>query len=121
MFPKLSRADETLPEDVAEFIADSLAETEELPRSQIAKVTKVLGREETLALLREVERIEAAGGLLVPDGSRRRTPGGVFFHLARQKLPRPVRFRIFAPPQPPPEVDPATSAPIRLSSASVPT
>jgi len=112
MFPKLSRADETLPEDVAEFIADSLAETEELPRSQIAKVTKVLGREETLALLREVERIEAAGGLLVPDGSRRRTPGGVFFHLARQKLPRPVRFRIFAPPQPPPEVDPATSAPI---------
>lgn len=100
MFPKLSRADETLPEDVADFIADSLKETEELPRSQIAKVTKALGREETLALLDEVERIESEGGLLVPDGSRRRTPGGVFFHLARQKLPRPLRFRIFAPPQP---------------------
>lgn len=99
------------PEDPVAFIADALKETDELPRSQIAKVLKVLGAEETLGLLAEVERIEADGGMLVPDGGRRRTPGGVFFHLARQRLPRPHRYSIFATKAPAPAAPAPPSAP----------
>lgn len=108
--PRLKK--NAVPEDPAAFIAATLRETEELPRSQIEKIVKVLGPEASLALLAEVERIEESGGLLVPDGGRRRTPGGVFFHLARQKLPRPHRYSIFAPPKAPtPPAPPSTPPP----------
>jgi hypothetical protein len=43
----------------------------------------------------EVERVEAAGGILLPDQSRRRTPGGVFFHLAYQRLTLEQRRQIY--------------------------
>jgi hypothetical protein len=101
----------TVPADPAAFIAEALKETDELPRSQIAKVVKVLGPEEALGLLAEVERIESDGGMLVPDGGRRRTPGGVFFHLARQRLPRPHRYSIFAPKAPALPAPPSTPPP----------
>jgi hypothetical protein len=67
-------------------IADALGETQGQPRRQIRQITDALGDENALALLAEVQQIEAAGGLLLPDGSRRRTPGGVFFHLAFHRL-----------------------------------
>ncbi len=71
-------------------LADRLGETTAGPRHQLARVVDVLG--EALA-------VEARGGLMVPDGSRRRTPGGVYFHLVRtQTSPEEVR-RIF-PPRP---------------------
>ena len=46
---------------------------------------------------RATQEIEAAGGLMLPDGSRRRTPGGVFFHLVRadDALTREDRAYIF--------------------------
>jgi len=50
-------------------------------------------------LIAETERIEAEGGMLLSDGSRRRTPGGVFLFLAKKRLSREVRVRIF-PPKP---------------------
>ena len=64
------------------MIADELGETEELPRAQIFEMVRALGRTQARALLLRTQEIEAAEGLLVPDGSRRRTPGGVYFHLA---------------------------------------
>jgi hypothetical protein len=45
-----------------------------------------------LPSLKETQEIEAQGSLLLPDGSRRRTSGGVFFYLVRTKGPKPVRF-----------------------------
>jgi len=43
------------------------------------------------------QEIEAAGGLMLPDGSRRRIPGSVFFHLVRtdDSLSREDRIYIF--------------------------
>ncbi len=49
-------------------------------------VVRALGRERTLELRAEVARIEAAGGLLIEPGTRRRTPGGVFLHLTHKAL-----------------------------------
>jgi hypothetical protein len=74
-------------EDVAAAIADQLGEAEALPRRQIRRAVQALGAERAQALLAEVLAIEAGGGELLPDGSRRRTPGGVFFRRLRAQCP----------------------------------
>jgi hypothetical protein len=52
-----------------------------------------------IALLHQVYQrtleVEAAGGLMTPDGRRRRTIGGVFFFLVREALPSEVVEKIF--------------------------
>src|SRR5512135_2263191 len=72
-------------------LASELGETEAGPRQQLAMVVKQLGPEQALAFLHEAQAIEANGGLMLPDGSRRRTPGGVFFYLVRTKGPPAVQ------------------------------
>jgi len=72
--------------EVAAEIADGLGETEEQPRGAIFRVVRTLGEERTRALVARALEVEDAGGLLLPNGSRRRTLGGVFFVLARAVL-----------------------------------
>jgi hypothetical protein len=79
-------------DEVEQTIAERLGETEPEPLKLLHKVVMKLGPEQALAFLKETQEIEAQGGLLLPDGSRRRTPGGVFFYLVRTKGPKPVRF-----------------------------
>ncbi len=67
-------------------IADALGETEAQPRQSIVRVVRALGEECTRALVARAREIDAGGGLMVPDGSRKRTLGGVFFVLAREAL-----------------------------------
>lgn len=69
-------------EDVAAMIADALGETEEGPRNSILSIVRAAGRTHAKELLSMTLQTEENGGILVPDGSRRRTPGGVFFYLA---------------------------------------
>ncbi|MEI9939514.1 MAG: phosphorylated adapter RNA export RNA-binding domain-containing protein [Pseudomonadota bacterium] len=76
-------------------IAKALGEADEGPLAQIKAVVDNLGDQACLTLLAETEKIEKAGGLMRGDGSGRRSPGGVFFFLARQRLPRDVRAAIF--------------------------
>ncbi len=99
---RAAAGDATGPRALVRELADRLGETAAGPRHQLARVVDVLGEDRARALLAEALAIEARGGLLLPDGSRRRTPGGVFFHLARtQASPEEVR-RIF-PPRPRPQ------------------
>ncbi|MDQ5852088.1 MAG: phosphorylated adapter RNA export RNA-binding domain-containing protein [Chloroflexota bacterium] len=76
-------------------IAQELGETQRGPISQIRRTVQRLGPEAARAILQETQAIEAQGGLMLPDGSRRRTPGGVFFHLVRQRVTPDDRAFIF--------------------------
>jgi hypothetical protein len=78
----------------ASKIAESLSETDERPLSQIQALVDAMGEDAILALLAEVDAVEDRGGMLLPDG-RRRTRGGVFFYLARRRIPEEHRERIF--------------------------
>jgi hypothetical protein len=69
-------------DEVAAMIADQLGETEAWPRRNIVIIVRALGRTQSRQLLEQTLQIEASGGMMLPDNSRRRTPGGVFFHLA---------------------------------------
>lgn len=82
-------------EQTIQTIAKALGEADDGPVAQIKAVMDNLGEQACVTLLAETEKIEKAGGLMRGDGSGRRSPGGVFFFLARQRLPRDVRAAIF--------------------------
>jgi len=69
----------------------------------LRQVLAVLGPAHTAQLLAQTLEVEAGGGMLVRNRTRRRTPGGVFFHLVRQRVTRSQRDYLFprAAPQPP--------------------
>lgn len=79
------------PEEASTHIADELAETGRGQRWQIAQIVQHLGADRALSLLAKVQEIESTGGMLVTSGKRRRTPGGVFFHLAAETAPEIAR------------------------------
>jgi hypothetical protein len=90
-----SLATHTERDDVVTTIAEQLGEHEAEPLRQLRTIVKRLGTEQALAFLKEALDIEERGGLMVTDGSRRRTPGGVFFYLVRTKGPKEVRRLFF--------------------------
>jgi len=65
-------------------IVAALGETEPQPMEQIARAVDRLGPERARMFLAQVQEIEAGGGQMLPDGSRRRMPGGLFFLLLRR-------------------------------------
>ena len=85
---------------VVTTIAQQLGETQPWPLKQLRRIVQQLGPEAALAVLQETQAIEAQGGLLLPDGSRRHTPGGVFFRLVRERV-SPEERAILFPPRPP--------------------
>lgn len=62
---------------------------------QIARLLQACGQDFTSELLQQTLELEAQGGLLLADGSRRRTPGGVFFHLAKMQMAPELRLKVF--------------------------
>lgn len=80
---------------VANEIADQLGEKQYGPRSLITSIVKHCGADFTRQLLQESLEIEQQGGMLTTDGLRRRTPGGVFFYLARGRMPKEARDLVF--------------------------
>jgi hypothetical protein len=83
--------------EVATEIAAQLGETEDGPRGTILRIVERLGEATARGILQETLAIEAHEGLWLGDGSRRRTPGGVFFYLVRQRAAKPDRLAIFYP------------------------
>lgn len=80
---------------LANRIAGELKESKPKPRAQILYIVLLCGPEFAESVLRETLQIEEQGGMMIKSGTRRRTPGGVFFHLARRRMPEDIRQRIF--------------------------
>jgi hypothetical protein len=78
---------------------DQLAEVLQEPkRTLLTKVMRTLGIDRTTAILADTLTCEANGGMQTKDGSRRRTPGGVFFQLVKERATARERRRLFPPP-----------------------
>jgi hypothetical protein len=73
-----------------------LAEVLQEPnRPLLTQVLHTLGQDRCAAILADTLQCEASGGMLTKDGSRRRTPGGVFFQLVRERATPQERRRLF--------------------------
>ena len=99
---------------------DTLAEVLQEPkRALLTKVLRTLGMDRTTAILAETLQCEANGGMLTKDGTRRRTPGGVFFQLVKQQATQQERRRLFPRPAPQPgQRKPQTPAGLTWDEAS---
>ena len=96
-----------------EVTVDTLAQALQEPkRALLLKVLRTLGQDRCAALLADTLQCEDGGGMRTKDGTRRRTPGGVFFQLVKERATRQERQRLFPqlapqhrqgqPPQPSP-------------------
>jgi hypothetical protein len=75
---------------------DTLAETLQEPnRPLLTQVLRVLGQDRCAAILADTLTCEANGGMLTKDGTRRRTPGGVFFQIVRERATARERRQLF--------------------------
>ena len=82
---------------------DTLAETLQEPnRPLLTQALQMLGQDRCAAILADTLQCEANGGMLTKDGTRRRTPGGVFFQLVKERATPQERRRLFPRPAPQP-------------------
>jgi hypothetical protein len=104
-----------IPKDVLFALVNELAtQLQEPNRPLLRKIVVVVGVDRAQALLDQTLAIEAAGGQLTRDGTRRKTAGGVFISLARaQAVDTAERRRLldFGPPKKRPVQPPATPPP----------
>ena len=64
--------------------------------SLMRRALDIVGGEMVSNLAVEVQNIESKGGMQTADGSRRRTPGGVFWALFKQRVSQEVYEDVFA-------------------------
>jgi hypothetical protein len=83
----------TVTLDVGTLVRN-LGEERERSRAQLAAVLAILGPNTCAELLRKTDAVETTGGLKRRDGARR-SRGGVFFYLARERLSRSERRIVF--------------------------
>ena len=67
-------------------LAERLGEREPQALGLLRRILYELGPEETQHFVEQTHELDAQGGMLTEDGSRRRTLGGTFFYLVKQHL-----------------------------------
>lgn len=84
---------------LAKTLAKTLKERNKHAIRLIEQLIELMGIDFVQETMAEVQHIEIEkGGMMTNDGKRRRTRGGVFFYLIKQKLNREQREIIFPPP-----------------------
>lgn len=73
-------------------IAQALSERN---TAEVRSVVTALGADRARELVRQALEVEAQGGMMTANGKRRRTPGGIFFHLVRASITPEERKAIF--------------------------
>lgn len=75
---------EITEDDSEDKVADEIAYRLQEPKKDlIVRVVDVIGKKKAIELLGETATLEESGGVYTMDGSRRRTPGGVFLNLLK--------------------------------------
>lgn len=75
---------EITEDDPEDTVVDEIAYRLQEPKKDlIERVVKVLGTKKAIELLGETATLEECGGVFTLDGSRRRTPGGVYLNLLK--------------------------------------
>lgn len=72
--------DESDLENVAKDIANKLCEEKE---DLVVKIINAIGIEKAVGTFKRVQEIEAEGGMMIFNQSRRRTPGGIYIFLVK--------------------------------------
>ena len=71
-------------EDKANLLGDELAAKLSEPKTQLMiGIVEIVGVDVALDLFNKTKDIESKGGMMIKNGERRRTPGGVFMQLLR--------------------------------------
>lgn len=81
---------------VARELAALLGENHHGVIGQIRRIVQLCGIDFSREMYAATLAIEANGGLMLPDNSRRRTLGGVFLYLVRSKLDADQRQQVFS-------------------------
>ncbi|XP_017475513.1 PREDICTED: phosphorylated adapter RNA export protein [Rhagoletis zephyria] len=68
------------PADIAREMSNKLHEEKD---ELFVRIVDVLGTKLPVEIYKETQRIEADGGMMIMNGKRRRTPGGVFLFLLK--------------------------------------
>ncbi|MEP6988591.1 MAG: phosphorylated adapter RNA export RNA-binding domain-containing protein, partial [Chloroflexota bacterium] len=80
---------------VAQELAALLGEKHHGVIGQIRRIVQLCGVDFTREMYTATLEIEANSGMMLPDHSRLRTPGGVFLHLVRSKLDDDQKKQVF--------------------------
>lgn len=71
-------------DDLEDRVTDEIAYRLREPKKDlIERIVKVIGNKKAIELLGETATLEENGGVFTMDGSRRRTPGGVYLYLLK--------------------------------------
>ncbi|CAL7945806.1 unnamed protein product [Xylocopa violacea] len=90
----LSTTVESTDADVATDITAKLSEKKDL---LIRRIVDIIGKEKAIDFFQKTKKIEEGGGMLIMNGSRRRTAGGVYLWLVKndEHIPREKIREIF--------------------------
>ncbi len=109
--------DENNVNTVAWEIARQLNESNKQALLQLRRTVRIMGEETARDVLRQTLEVEAQGGLQTNDGTRRRTPGGVYFQLLKQRVGQKEFFKIFSRGKTRPRPHGAQPAPVSQPAA----
>ncbi|EPB71380.1 TAP42-like family protein [Ancylostoma ceylanicum] len=85
---------DTSIEQLGDEMAKAMGERD--PKT-VKSIVQVCGVEKAIALFEETRSVESQGGMMIDNGRRRRTPGGVFISLFKldPDIPGDVKKRLF--------------------------